>query len=403
MKWSETENIVWKTELPAWSGSSPIVWGDRIFLTSPEKGTGEPGQDQSSEPGNNGKTGGRDPGGPVVLLFCFERATGKELWRREAGKGNHLERKHNMASPSPVTDGERIWTMTGNGEFAAFDFTGKELWRRNIQNDFSKFGQMFGYASSPLVYKDRVILAVLHGYKTDEDSYLLAVDKLTGKAIWRTVRPTDGESETPDAYASPILVTNEGRTDVVISGGAAVTGHDPISGREVWRVSGLNPEKSPWYRTISTCTTADGIIFAPTRVKPFHAIAAGGEGDVTSTKVLWKSNRGPDVPTAVTDGKRLWIVEDQGIVDCLDARTGETAYPPQRVAAGTYSSSPILADGKIYITSETATTTVLEAGSEFKVLAVNQLDDGYTLATPAIAGNRIYFRSSTHLYCIGEK
>ncbi len=397
LTWSETENIVWKTELPWWSGSTPIIWGDRIFLTSPEKSTPE------NQAGVPRREGSRDPGGPMLFLLCFNRADGKELWRRELGKGNALNRKGNKASPSPVTDGKNVWAVIGTGNIIAFDFDGKEIWRRNFQDEYGKFGQMWGYNSSPILYEDRLIFQVLHGYNTHDPSYLFAVDKLTGKTIWKTIRPTDAVKESPDAYSTPALLRYADRAEVVTSGGDAVTAHDPLSGKEIWRVGGFNPNKQPWNRTITSPLCVGDYVFAPSRRNPLLAIKAGGHGEVGLTHALWSYDKGPDVPTPVSDGKYLWIVDDQGIVSCLDVKTGKTTYDPKRIAAGTYTASLLLADGKILATTESATTTVLAATSEFKTLAVNQLDDEYTLASPIAVGTRIYIRTSTHLYCIGKK
>lgn len=388
--WSEEQNVVWKVPLPWWSGSSPVIWGERVFVTSP------------SAPQSGEGEGARNPGGQTILLLCLNRADGSVLWQKEIGEGNQLQRKGNMASPSPVTDGTHVWAMDGNGDFVAFDMGGNEVWRRNLQTDFGKFGLNFGFGSSPLLYQDRLIVSILHGYYTDDPSYLLAVDKLTGKDLWRTIRPTDAIQESPDSYATPSLLTVNGKPQVVTNGGDVCTGHDVTTGEELWRVGGLNPDNSPWYRTIASTTVTGDTVFCPTREKPMLGIKVTSSGDAVAAEALWEAH-GPDVPTPVSDGRYVWITNDRGIVTCLDIATGQPAYSPQRIATGTYSASPILADGKIYATSEEAVTTVLEASPEFKVIAENRLDDGYTLSTPAIAGNQIFIRTSTHLYCIAER
>ena len=397
--WSETENVIWKVELPSWSGATPIIWGDRIFLTSPEPS----GRTAPTAPARAARFGGsRDPGGPTLFLLCLNRADGRELWRRDLGEGNRLMRKQNMSSPSPVTDGERLWVMTGTGLLRCFDFDGEEIWKLDVEEEYGKFGINWGYASSPLLWEDRLIIPVLHGMKTDEPSYMLAIDKATGKELWRTIRPTDAIRESPDSYATPQLLTYEGRSFAVMNGGDVVTAHDLLTGEEVWRVRGMNPRNNPSYRVIASSVVIGDTIFAPTRVQPLTAIRAGGHGDVTDSHVLWRA-RGSDVPSPVSDGNYLWIADDRGVFSCIDAKTGELMYDPQRIATGTYSSSLLLADGKIYATSESATTTVLAAGPEFNVLATNRLDDPYTLSSLIAVGNRIYIRTSAHLYCIGEE
>lgn len=400
VQWSEKENIVWKIALPSWSGSTPAVWGDRIFISSPAATTKQPAaQTEGGRPGRPA----RDPGGDVINLHCFNRGDGKELWKHEVATGNYFKMKQNMSSPSPITDGEHVWISTGIGMLRCFDMDGKEIWKLNIPEKYGKFGHNHGYASSPLLYKDRLIVPVLHGMFTDDPSYLLALDKLTGKEIWRVERPTDAIKESPDCYATPQLLMYNGEAQVVINGGDIVTANDMRTGKEVWRVKGGNPTNSPFFRVIASCVVAGDTVFSPSRKKPLTAVKAGGHGDVTDANVLWRTDLGPDVPTPVSDGKYLWIVDDRGVFVCLDAKTGKPLYEPQRIATGTYSSSPTLAEGKIYAVNENGTTTVLEAGPEFKIIATNELDAGYTLASPVVAGNQIFMRTESSLYCIQKK
>lgn len=394
LKWSETENVKWRTELPWWSGSTPVVWGDRIFLTSPEKA--EPGNEAPRDDGPHA------PGGNGLLLLCLNRADGGILWTVKLGEGNRLKRKHNMASPSPVTDGAHVWVVTGQGQFVCLDFDGKEVWRRDIQKDYGTFGQMWGFASSPLLLSDRLILPVMHGWETDDPSYLLAVEKATGKTIWKTERPNEAIKESPDSYITPGLARLPGHDEVIVNAGDVVTGHDAKSGAELWRVRGINPTNSEWYRIIASPVVVGDLVLAPSRRNPLTAIRAGGKGDVTDTHKLWSYKAGPDVPTPVSDGRHVWVVDDDGRFTCLDAANGEPFYKPERIAQGTYSSSLLLADGKVYATSESGVTTVLEASKEFKVLAENSLNDEYTLSTPVVAGRNLLIRTSAYLYCIGE-
>jgi outer membrane protein assembly factor BamB len=295
--------------------------------------------------------------------------------------------------------------VTGTGAVAAFTMEGREVWKRNLQRDYGPFGLNWGYASSPLFYDGKLIIQVLHGNNTDDPSYLVALDGATGKEVWRVERPTDAVRESPDAYTTPALLTYGGQTQIVISGGDYVTGHDPANGREIWRAGGLNPQKLSNYRIVASPVVVDGMIYAPSRRRPLLALRAGGTGDVTATHLAWKwdARGGPDVPTPVSDGKYFYMVDDGGLVTCLDARTGKLLWGPERTAPGTVDASPLLADGRLYILNENAVTTVLAAGPEFKVLATNELDGSYTLSSIAVSGSQLFLRTSTHLYCIGEK
>jgi outer membrane protein assembly factor BamB len=375
VRWSPEENVAWKVPLPGVSGATPIVWGDRIFLNVGE--------------------------GEELSLWCLDRRDGKALWRRPLGSGNLVTRKQNMSSPSPVTDGKSVFVMTGTGLLKGFDFEGRERWGRDLQKEYGPFGLQWGYASSPLLVGDILYVQVLHGMKTDDPSYLLAVDTATGRNKWRVERPTDAVRESPDSYTTPALVTRGRASEIVVSGGDVVTGHDPGSGRELWRMGGLNPDRDPFYRIVASPVVAGEVVYVPSRVRPLLAVRAGGRGDVSGSHRLWSFDNGPDVPTPATDGRHLYIVTDKGVMWCLDAPTGRVVYGPERLRPGTYSASPVLADGKVYATSEEGLTSVVKAGPAFAVLAENALDE-YTLSSPAVAAGQVFIRTSKHLYCIGR-
>lgn len=375
-RWSATENIAWRLELPGWSGSTPIIWGERVFLHVAD--------------------------GDDLFLWCADRKQGTVLWKKRLGGGNVKMRKHNMSSPSPVTDGKSVYVMSGTGILKGFDFDGRELWSRDIQKDYGEFGLNWGYASSPLLYEDSLYVQVLHGMNTDDPSYVLRIDKRTGKTVWRVERPTQAIRESPDSYTTPGLLRYGKTVEIVVTGGDYVTGHDPATGKELWRAAGLNPNNDPFYRIVASPVIADGIIYAPSRVRPLLALRPGGRGDVTKSHLIWSTPNGPDVPTPVTDGRYFYIVNDRGIVWCLDAKTGQEVYGQQRIKTGTYSASPVLADGKIYITNEDGLTTVIKAGPKFEVLAENDLND-YCLSSPAISEGQIFIRTAKYLHCIGTR
>lgn len=375
-KWTTEENVTWKLAMPSFSGSTPIIWGERIFLNVAE--------------------------GDDIFLWAVDRNKAAVLWKKRLGGGNLKLRKQNMSSPSPVTDGKNVWVMTGTGILKGFDFAGNEIWSRDIQKEYGEFGLNWGYASSPLLFEDSLYVQVLHGMKTDAPSYVLRINKATGKNVWKVERPTNAIKESPDSYTTPALLKYAKTIEIVITGGDVVTGHDPATGKELWRVNGLNPDNHPFYRIVASPVVSGDMVYAPTRVKPLLAIRAGGRGDITETHRAWSFQNGPDVPTPVTDGKYFYVVDDRGVMWCLDAKTGEAIYGPQRIKTGTYSSSPVLADGKLYITNEDGLTTVVRAGPTFEVLAENNLND-YCLSSPAISEGQIFIRTTQHLYCIGKR
>jgi len=330
------------------------------------------------------------------------RTNGEILWKRPLSLGNNKQRKQNMSSPSPVTDGSTVWVITGTGILKAFDFKGAELWMRDIQKDYGRFGLNWGYANSPLLLDGDLIVPVLHGMKTDDPSYVLRIDGKSGATKWRVERPTRAIRESPDAYITPAVATVGGAREIIINGGDVVTGHDPATGKELWRADGLNPHNDPANRIVASPVTFGDIVVAPSRERPMLILKAGGRGDVTTSHKLWAFQNGPDVPTPVTDGTYLYVVNDRGIAYCLELRTGKPVYGPARLPPGTYSASPVLADGKIYITNEDGVTSVYSAGPEFHVLAENKMDD-YTLSSIEVMDGQLFLRTAGWLWAIGSK
>jgi outer membrane protein assembly factor BamB len=360
VKWSTTENIAWKIELPQWSGATPIIWGDTIFLNVAEAD------------------------GDTLSLWALRRNNGEVMWKRKLSGGNNKQRKQNMSSPSPVTDGTTVWVMTGTGILKAFDFKGAELWMRDIQKDYGRFGLNWGYASSPLLFQGDLIVPVLHGMKTDDPSYLLRINGKTGETRWRVERPTKAIHESPDAYITPTVARVGNGHEIIINGADDVTGHDPATGKELWRAHGLNPDNNPAYRIVASPVTHGDLVVAPTRERPLLVLRAGGRGDVTSSHKLY-----------------VYSVNDRGIVYCLELKTGKAVYGPERLTPGTYSASPVLADGKIYVTSEDGVTSVYRAGAKFELLAENKMDD-YTLSSIAVKDGQLFLRTAGWLWAIGQ-
>jgi outer membrane protein assembly factor BamB len=374
--WGRDKNITWKLALPSWSGATPIVWENHIFLNVAD--------------------------GENLHLWAIDRGKGTKLWDRPLGGGNHKERKQNMSSPSPVTDGKRVWVMTGTGSLKSFDFAGKEMWARDIQADYGRFGLNWGYASSPLLHEGALYVQVLHGMKTDDPSYVMKIDGASGKTLWKVDRPTKAITESPDSYTTPALLRHGNATEIVITGGDVVTGHDPATGKELWRMDGLNPTNNPYNRIVASPFVHGGLIYAPTRERPLLAIKPGGRGDITATHKAWSTDVGPDVPSPVTDGTYFYIVRDNGVMWCLDAKTGKAIYGPERLKPGTYSSSPVLADGKLFLSNEDGLTAVVKAGPTFEVLAENALED-YILSSPAISDGQVFIRTAGFLWAIGTR
>lgn len=378
-EWSGQENVAWKIALPGRAGSTPAIWGDRIFLTLPLEG-------------KNG-------------TLCLDR-DGKELWRQTTGDerpGKH--KKGSGANPSPVTDGTHVYVYFKSGDLACLDLQGKIVWQKNLQDLYGEDSLWWDLGTSPVLTQRHVVVAVMQ----TGPSYLVAFDRQTGEVAWKQDRNLEAPEEAAQSYSTPVVYEEGGEQRMAVLGADHVTGHDAATGKELWRVGGLNPEQDKYFRSIASPAVADGVIVAPyARGRTLTAIRAGGSGDVTQSHVLWsKSGVSSDVPTPIAVDGRIYSCTDKGKVICLELETGEVLWegdlPKGRAA---YSSSPVLANGRLYLTREDATTFVLAAGDAFQLVAENALgerpDDEYIVATPAFVDGRIYLRTFDHLYCIGK-
>jgi outer membrane protein assembly factor BamB len=374
LTWSATKNgarnVCWSTPLPGVSGATPIIAGDHIFLNV--------ALDEELE------------------FWALSKADGKVAWKRQLGGGNYKRMKHNMSSPSPVTDGKLVWNLTGTGVLKAFDFDGAELWSRDLQADYGPFGLNHGYGASPLLHDGVLYVPVLHGMKTDDPSYVLAIRARDGETLWRVERPTDAVKESPDAYTTPMIWSHHGYSELVITGGDYATGHDLVTGKETWRIGGMNPQGAPNYRVVASPLVFGDMLYVPSRVSPLLALEAR---DGAAPQLVWQLEEATDVPTPVVHDGVLYVLSDRGMLSAYDARTGAVHFEQERIQAGTYSSSPLVAEGRLYLTNEDGMTSVVRAGKELEILAENPAD-GYTLSSIAVSDGRFYLRTAEALYCI---
>jgi len=362
--WSPTQNVRWKTPLSGDGNSSPVVWGDRVFLTSAY---------------DNGRR---------VSVVAFRRSDGMKLWEAfapagRANQGNHYKNGH--ASATPATDGQRVYASFGARGLVAFDMDGKLVWH----HDLGPMEAYHGTAGSPLLYKDRLIL-----YQDQfAGSFIAAFDTRTGKELWRTKRDAD------TGWGTPIAVRVVDHDEIIVSSQLRVQAYNPATGAELWRCSGTT------YEVIPTPVVGYGMVFCSSgRAGPTIAIKPGGKGDVTRTHVQWTSPRGsPFVPSPILYGEYLYMVNDMAsIVTCLEATTGKVVWQGRLGAASRegFSASPVAFDGKVFFMNDEGETFVLKAGPTFQLLHVNKLEET-TLATPALVDGRWYIRTDRHLYAIG--
>jgi outer membrane protein assembly factor BamB len=363
--WSATQNVLWKTPVPGRGNSSPIIWGDHLFLTTAYEG------------------------GRRVSVLAYSRSTGRLLWETAAPAGrtdSGAHYKNGHASATAATDGQRVYVSFGPRGLFAFDFKGQIVWQR----DLGSMEAYHGAAGSPLLYRDRIIL-----YQDQwRGSFIGAFDARTGRDVWRTPR------DASNGWGTPIAVRVGTRDEIIVSSQQNVQAYDPERGRELWRCSGNT------YEVIPTPVVGYGMIFCSSgRAGPTLAIRPGGSGDVTRTHLAWESPRGsPFVPSPILYGEQLYMVNDMAsIVTSLHATTGKAMFQG-RLGVATregFSASPVAVDGKIFFTNDEGDTFVLRAGPTFNLLHVNRLGEG-TLASPALVDGRWYIRTEGNLYAIGR-
>lgn len=382
-KWSSTENIAWRIAVPGEGHSSPIVWGDKVFLTS-------------SLTEKNKR-----------ILLCIDRLSGQTIWQRDVVQSppETIHRLNSRASGTPATDGKQVYVtfMRAEGDkviapnvgserlitpgkiiVAAYDLDGNEKWKTNVGD----FVSAHGFNTCPVLFEDSVILNGDH----DGDAYLVALDRQSGRERWRTRRENKTRS-----YVTPIIREIDGITQMILSGSLCVASYDPRNGKRHWIVDG------PTEQFVASMVYDGKYVFATGGYPERHtlAIRPGGKGNVTDTHIAWRTTRGAAyVPSPIISGRYLLMVADSGIASCFEARTGKRHWM-ERLPGG-HSPSPVSADGLVYFVSDRGVTTVIRPSETFAVIAKNELGEPVS-ASPAISQGQIFLRTHQHLYCIGSK
>jgi outer membrane protein assembly factor BamB len=389
LRWSKTENILWRTPLDGLGTSTPIVWGDRVFITSQIGDGPYEGRSRDFESAAVARrTGERQK--VQFAVQAFHLNTGKLEWdyRFDAeGDLQPVHIKHNLASPSCLTDGERVYAWFGTGQLVALDMAGKLIWKRHLGKEVAPFDVLWGHGSSPALYKDSLFLLCDH----PPGAYLLSLDKRTGKEKFRKNRGTEKRS-----YTTPFVVKLDGHDELILNSSERVDAVDPTTGELLWWVG--EPNRVP----VPTPVFHDGVLYLNRGYSssPYLAVKPGGKGDAAS-RVQWEvKTGGPYVSSLMFYQGLIYMANERGIVSVSDAKTGETVWKDR--FGSVFSASPVAADGKVYLVNEDGVTFVLAAGREKKILAENKLDERI-LASPAMAGGKILLRSDQALIAIGEQ
>ena len=386
LAWSETQGLAWKADLPPSGNSTPAIWDRALFVTS---------QTEDGE----------------LLLLRLDADTGENRWTRTVGRaetprdGGQREHKfhrlHNLASPSPVTDGEVVVTHFGNGDLAAFDLAGELLWQVNLAEEFGKYTIWWGHANSPLLVDDLLISVCMQDAQADlidepAPSYVVAHHKRTGEVRWKTMRMTGAPGEQADSYTTPLLVSTELGEEVVVMGANQLDAYDPLTGERRWWLPDVVGG-----RTVTGPTYGLGLIFATQGMRgPMFALRFPEPGEVPRERIVWQYRSGTaDTSSPVLWDDLLFFITDDGLPNACMHRVATCGW--KKRLPGEYKASPIVADARVYFLNTTGLTTVVSASARYEKLTENQLDD-ITLASPAVSQGRIYVRGQKHLYAIGD-
>lgn len=395
-EWSATKNIKWKTPIEGRGHSSPIVWGNRIFLTTAIEGAVVPGAKGVKHMDGDKEFLHPDSVGAdrkhTFKVICLDGDSGKVLWEAVAWEGTPYDNRHrksSYAASTPATDGERVYAFFGTEGLFAYDFKGKLKWKAQLGN-LGTVGM--GTGTSPILFENLVIV------QCDEEngaaSFIVALDKKTGKEVWRTPRKVQV------SWSTPLLARTATRAELITSGTESVIAYDPATGKELWRHKGVESNAIP-----SPVANSEMVfLVAGFPAKIAMAIRLGGSGDLTGTaSVPWKYTKGTAyVPSPILYGDYLYLTTDRGILTCIDSKTGEIKYEGGRIPIpATFTASPVAFEGKILLTSEDGDTFIVKAGPKHEVVGTNSLGEP-VYASPAIANGRIFIRGEKHIYCIGS-
>jgi len=394
--WSQTENIAWSVDLPGSSAATPIIQADRIFLS---------GVDSEEE---------------VLLAMCFERMSGKLLWKHDIAQGTSHDKRSTFAASSPLTDGKIVVFFYANGDLVCFDSDGDRRWARNLHKDYGPFAFQWTFASSPTLFNGKLYVQILQrdvpvrgrglsGQKNE--SYLLALNPNTGETLWRVIRPSQARRESREAYSTPIPFTLNGKQQLLIAGGDALTGHDLETGKELWRWGTWNPRRITHWRLVPSPVTGEDIILAcAPKTDPIYAIRPNGTGILDDSAIAWTSLEEKkvtsDVPTpAYYDGDFFVLSDLRKYLSRVEPRTGKVKWGIDTPGRAKYEASPLAADGKIYIINHDGEAAVIHAenGKILNVIPMDSTSGGEVVRASIVAAQgQLFIRTTRKLYCVGK-
>ena len=394
-RWSKTENLAWTKDLPGSSAATPVIWEDKVLVSS---------TDETNQ---------------TLLAICLDRKTGTIQWSNKVAVGMRRDDRSNFASPSPLTNGKQAIFFYGNGELVAFDMDGKKLWGFNLEKKWGEFCFQWTFSSTPLLYGDTLYIQVLQrdvpvhgrGFKDKpNESYIAGLNPATGEVKWKTLRPSDARMESLEAFSTPMPYTHDGRTEILVVGGDDITGHDPETGKEIWRWGTWNPKRITHWRLVPSPIAGAGIALACAPKKdPIYAVKLGGKGKLNDDALAWVSNDqrnlSSDVPTPAFAYGDFFILSDvRGALSRVHPKTGEVKWSLELPGRSKFEASPLVADGKVYLMNFAADVVVVDAsnGTIKATIPMGERGDNMTRSMITAAHGNLFIRANNKLYCVGN-
>lgn len=395
--WSDTDGIVWSVDLPGCSAATPIIWAGRIFLS---------GVDSEKE---------------TLLAMCFDRTNGSLLWRHELGQEIRRDRRSTYAAPSAVTDGRIVVFFYSNGKLVCFDVDGRRKWARDLTEDYGPFAFLWTPGGSPTLFDGRLYVQVLQRdvpvrgrglTDRENESYLLAMEPETGQTLWRQIRPSKARAESREAFTTPLPFLLNDRHQLLVIGGDALTGHDPATGKELWRWGTWNPRRITHWRHVPSPVAGGGVVLvcAP-KGDPVYAIRPRGEGVLDDRAIAWTSQDvvtqvSADVPTPAYYNGDFFVLNDlRKHLSRVEPRTGKVKWSVRTPGQAKYEASPLAADGKIYLIDHSGEVAVVDAAGG-EILTVTSMDEptggDVVRSSIAAAHGRLFIRTTRRLWCVGR-
>ena len=394
--WSRTDNIAWAADLSGSAASTPVVWGRRVFLS------------------------GVDTAKDALQVMCFDRTDGRLTWSHDIARGIRRDQRSTYANASPVTDGAVVVFLFSNGDLVCFDCDGQRRWARNIEHDFGPFAFFWTFGGSPLLYDGRLYLQILQRdvsvdgrgrSDSENESFLLAFDPQTGQTLWRHVRPSKAVAESRESHTTPFPLVCQGKTQLVIAGGDALSGHDPATGKELWRWDAWNPGRSGQWPLIASPVGAEGVaLVCVPKGQPVYAVRVDRTGTLDDRSVVWNTRATKSITSEVPspayyDGDFFVLSDSHRSLSRLEPRTGRVKWSVRVPGSAKYEASPLAADGKIYLINFDGAVAVVNAanGDVLRVIPMDEPGQGEMDRSSIIAAHgQLFIRTTRRLYCVGS-